>query len=358
MPSGISNSDLLDLTRTTLQNLPDLEFEVALDFQEYPVCNFWFQKDKTQLESGTSIERNIILDTSGNARFVRLYQKTPINVSDVQQKITAPWVQVQTHWSIERRESLRNRAPSRYIRLIQSRRVDSTVDLADLLERKAWDTPTSSADDLNPRGLPYWLSKRNSSDDGQGFDASLVRFSGGTTSNDKAGIDGSLAANAKWRNYAFTYTSINAEFVKRMRRAFHATRFRSPLLAKDLEKGPMSKYRIYMGLDEITEYEDLATKQNDNLGRDLDPFHNATTFKRVPIVYTPQLDPDTDDPVYGICHDKFFPMVLEGDWMRESEPMMDVEQHNVMTTFIDSSFQFFCLNVREGGWVGHKVTAS
>ena len=33
MPSGISNSDLVDLTRTTLQNLPDLEFEVALDFQ-------------------------------------------------------------------------------------------------------------------------------------------------------------------------------------------------------------------------------------------------------------------------------------------------------------------------------------
>lgn len=355
MPSGISNTDLLDLTRTTLQNLPDLTFEVALDFQEYPVCNYWFQRDKVEIESGTSIERNIILDTSGNARFVRLYQKTPINVADVQQKITAPWVQVQTHWSIERRESLRNRAPARYIRLIQSRRVDATVDLADLLERKAWDTPTSASDDLNPRGLPYWLSKRNTSSSGQGFDGQTIRFSGGSTSTTKAGIDASLAVNSKWRNYAFTYTAVNAEFVKRMRRAFHATKFRSPVLAKDLEKGPISKYRIYMSLDVLTEYEDLATKQNDNLGRDLDPYHGNTTFKRVPIVYTPQIDGDAHDAVYGVSHSKFFPFVLEGDWMRESEPMMDVEQHNVTTTFIDASFQFFCLNVREAGWVGHKV---
>lgn len=358
MPSGISNTDLLDLTRTTLQNLPDLEFEVALDFQEYPVCNYWFAKDKVEIESGISIERNIILDTSGNAKFVRLYQKTAIGVADVQQKITAPWVQLQTHWSIERRESLRNRAPARYIRLIQSRRVDATVDQADLLETKSWSTPTSESDDLNPRGLPYYLSKRDASSTGEGFDGRTIRFTGGTTSTTKAGISSSGSTNPKWRNWAFTYTAVNASLVKNMRKAFHATKFRSPVLARDLEKGPVSKYRIYMSLDVLTEYEDLATKQNDNLGRDLDPYHGNTTFKRVPIIYTPQIDDDADDVIYGVSHNKFFPFVLEGDWMRESEPMTDVEQHNVVTTFIDSSFQFFCTNVREAGWVGHKVTSS
>jgi len=361
MPSaGVSNSDLLDLTRTTLQNLPDLEFEVALKYQEYPVCNQWFASDKVQIESGTSIERNIILDTSGNARFVRLYQKTPVNVADVQQKITAPWVQVQTHWSIERREALRNRAPARYVELIKSRRVDATVDLADLLEEKAWASPSSATDDLNPRGLPYWLSKRGAAaatvagDAGQGFDAYLVRYGTGV-SNSKGGIDGSTSANDRWKNYAASYVAINAEFVRRMRRAFHATHFRSPTLARDLTKGPMSKYRIYMALTQLTEYEDLATKQNDNLGRDLDPFHGATTFKRVPITYTPQLDGATDSPVYGVCHNKFFPFTQSGDWMRESEPMTDVEQHNVITSFVDSSFNFFCTNVREGGFVLHTV---
>ena len=358
MPAGISNEDLIDLTRTTLQSLPDMEFEVALNYQNYDVCNRWFQQDRVQEDSGTSIERNIVLDTSGNAKFVRLYQKTPINVADVQQKITAPWVQVQTHWSIERREALRNRAPAKYIDLLKSRRIDATVDLADLLEERAWLAPNSATDDLNPRGLPYWLSKRNDDSTGEGFDGQTIRFDGGTTSTTKGGLDASTSANSKWRNYAATYDAINADFVKKMRRAFHATKFVSPTLARDLEKGQAANYRIYMGLDQLVEYEDLATKQNDNLGRDLDPFHGMTTFKRVPITFQPQLDSDSHNAVYGVNHAKFFPIVLEGDWMREGDPMVDVEQHNVFTTFIDSSFQFFCNNVRESGFVLHNEVTS
>ncbi len=358
MSVGISNSDLLDLTKTTLQNLPDMEFEVALTYQEYNVVNQWFQSEKVQIESGTFIERNIILDTSGNAKHVRLYQKTPINVADVQQKVTAPWVQVQTHWSIERREALRNRAPARYIELLRSRRVDSTVNLADLLETRAWSSPQSSTDDLNPRGIPYWISKRQTSDDGQGFDGYTIRYAGGTTSTSKGGIDGSLSSSTKWRNYAATYSAINADFVKKLRRAFIATNFKSPVIAKDLKEGPASKYKLYIGIDNLTELEDMTSKQNDNFGSDLDKYKGNILFRGIPVLYTPQLDSDTDGPVYGVNHSKFFPVVLDGDWMREGDPMMDVEQHNVMTTFIDGSYQFFSINIREGGFVVHKVTAT
>ena len=370
MPSatgGIANSDLLDLIATTLPNLPSLDFEVALEYQDYPVCNQWFQNEKVQVESGTSIERNIILDTSGNARHVRLYQKTPINVADVHHKITAPWCQVQTYWSIERREMLRNRGKARFIDLLKSRRLGGLPDLPAPLESRAGGTPSVATDDLNPRGVPYWLSMREDGSSGQGFDAYRVRYSasGASSSTTKANIDGSAAANAKWRNYAATYTAINADFVKRMRRAFHATKFTSPVLAKDLRTGPASKFRIYMPLDELVEYEDLTTNANDNIGRDLDPFHGMTTFRRVPIIYTPQLDgvatlggsetSNTTDPIYAINHAMFYPIVQSGDWMREEGPLSDVEQHNVFTTFIDGSYQFFCKNVRQSGFVMHKA---
>ncbi len=367
--SGISNADLLDLIATTLPNLPSMDFEAALEYQDYPVCNQWFQGDKVQVSSGTSIERNIILDTSGNARHVRLYQKTPINVADVHHKITAPWCQVQTHWSIERREMLRNRKPAMFIDLLKSRRLDGTLDLADLLETRAWSTPASADDDLNPRGVPYWLSMREdgvtAATDQGGFSAYRVRYTGGSSTTTKANIDGSATANAKWRNYGSVYTAINADFVKRMRRAFHATGFKSPMLAKELRTGPTSKFRIYMALDELVEYEDLVTSANDNLGRDLDPFHGVTTFRRVPIIYAPQLNDftvlggsgtsNTPDPIFAINHAMFYPIVQEGDWMREDGPHTDVEQHNVMTTFIDGSYQFFCKNVRQSGFVLHKT---
>ena len=43
--AGISNSDLVDLTRTTLENLPNLDFEVALDKQSYLAIDHWFRKE-------------------------------------------------------------------------------------------------------------------------------------------------------------------------------------------------------------------------------------------------------------------------------------------------------------------------
>jgi hypothetical protein len=38
----------------------------------------------------------------------------------------------------------------------------------------------------------------------------------------------------------------------------------------------------------------------------------------VPVLYTPQLDADADGVIYGVNHAKFYPIVLDGDWMRES----------------------------------------
>jgi hypothetical protein len=243
--------------------------------------------------------------------------------------------------------------------MLKSRRIDATVDLANLLEDAGWSTPTNSSDDLLPRGIPYWLNKLNASTSSTGaFSGQTIRYRDATTSTTKGGIDGSTTANARWRNYAFTYTGIDSQFVKNMRRAFHATKFVSPMIAKDLSDGPKSKFKLYMNLNTLVEYEDLVTKQNDNNGADLDPYHGNTSFRKVPIIYAPPLDADIDGAVYGVNHNKFFPIVLTGDWLRENEPMFDVEQHNVMTTFIDCSYQYFCNNVRLGGFVGHTVTAT
>jgi hypothetical protein len=363
---GISNSDLVDLQRTTLENLPKMEFDIALKYQQYNVINEWFAKEKIEEDSGTSIVRNILLSSSGNAQFVRLYQKVGNNVGDVQSRITAPWCQTQSAYSIERREALRNRKPAMYIKLLESRRVDAMRTLADLLENRCWLAPDSSSDDLNPYGLAYWFSKVVPAA-GSGYSATIdipgtfcgrrVLFNLGTqTLTGKGGID--PTANSLWRNWADVFTAIDQNFVRLMRKAFHATKFKSPMIIKDLKEGPSSKYRIYMNLATLTNYEDLATKANEDIGKDLDPYHGVTTFKRVPVLYAPPLDSDTSNAVYGVNHDKFFPITLSGDWMRESDPMMDVEQHNVITTFVDCSFQLFSKNVREQGFVLHQALAA
>jgi hypothetical protein len=361
---GISNSDLIDLQRTTLENLPRMNFETALTHQSYEVINDWFRSDKVQSESGTSIERNILLDNSGNARHVRLFQRSSINIADVQHKITAPWVQVEGQYSIERREALRNRKPAAYINLLKSRRMDAMLAMADLLEERAWLTPNSTTDDVNPRGITYWLSKVIESDQ-TSYDAAIDiatgAFSGrkiiyGDTTeviNSKGGIN--PTTQDKWRNWAATFSGFDTNLSKALRKAFFATKFQSPLLVSDLKSGPLSKFRIYMNLSSITDFEEYITGLNDiSVGSDLGKFHGITAFRRVPLVYASQLDTDADNPVYGVNHAKFYPIVQSGDWMRESEPMSDVEMHNVITTFVDGSYQFFASNVREAGFVLHK----
>ncbi len=370
MPSnGISNSDLLDLQRTTLENLPKLDFETALTYQNYIALNQWFSKEKIQVDSGTSIKRNILLDNSGNASYVRLYGRTAINVTDVQKQITAPWVQVRTHYSIDRREVLRNRSPARYIELLKSRRLDGMLALADLIERTSWGTPQNTSDDLNPRGLAYWISKVVPSNAGS-YDAAIdvagtfcgrrINYGDGTFSyTDKGGIN--PTAEGKWRNYADVYSAVStSDLVRKLRSAFYATSFQSPMVAKDLKEGPASKYKLYTGRSVAVALDELSQTQNvgsDLLAGDLAKFHGVSVFKRVPIIYAPVLDADATNPIYGVNHAKFFPIVMEGDWLRESEPMSDVETHDVSTTFIDSSFQLFSNNVRDGGFVLHTAQA-
>ena len=355
--AGVSNDDLIDLQNTTLKNLPKQDFEVVLGQQTYHVINKWFQKDKVQLDSGTSIERNIILDPTGNAQHVRLYQKLTSNVVESQVKATAPWVQVTSSYVMERREILRNRKPAGYINLLKSRRMTAAISLADTLEDRAFRTPDSSTDDLNPRGITYYLNKADSGIESQGdFIGKTIRYGDATTSTVKAGIDGST--NANWRNYAFTYTAINRELIKRMSRAFYATHFEAPRNVKDLTIGPLSNYRIYVPLSVLVELEDLAQSGNDNLGPDLLEYQGRTSFKRIPLLYSPQLDSDDDQPIYAVNHDKFYPFVMTDDWMRESDPMTDVEQPDTFTTRMSGSYQYFNKNVRLSGFVGSLKTSA
>lgn len=352
MASGIANSDLIDLQRTTLKNLPDLKFETALKYQRYLAINNWFKNHKVESESGTSIERNILLDPKGNAKHVRLFQKEAVTQPNQHSKVTAPWVQVRSSYLIERREALRNRQPARYIDLLQSRRRAAVVDLANEIEEKVISAPNSASDDLNPRGLKYWLSKANDGVTSEGdFIGETIRYGDGSTSTDKGGIDANTHDN--WKNYAATYDSVDADLLRRLRRAFHATTFMPP----SLNEAPTvadQQYQIYMPLSVIVDYEDLLYRQNDNLGAEGGPFLGNAVFRRVPTHHMPTLNDDADEPIFGVNHAHFFPFIQDGDWMRESDPMEDVELPDVFVTYTTGSYQIFCNNVRQAGFVLHK----
>jgi hypothetical protein len=111
-----------------------------------------------------------------------------------------------------------------------------------------------------------------------------------------------------------------------MRKAFHACSSSSrPITVEDLEQGHRENYKIYMAAStSLVAYEELDHSKF-SLGSTTattSPSSTATPCSAGSKSSTRrQLNGATYSPVYGVNHANFYPVVLDGDWMRESEPM-------------------------------------
>lgn len=361
---GVRNADLIDLLATTLADLPKQEFDVAWDNQEYEFCRI-YQKDRIQIDGGTQIERNVMLDHTGNARYRRLYDTDEPSVGDTQHKITVPWSQIGTNYSWDKLEILRNRNSEKgFVDLLKSRRIDGLWALAQLIETKAWETPASSTDDLYPYGVPYYLTPYTDNsgtvNTGEGFNGKFIKFLDDTYSSVCAGIDANT--EAKWRNYTGLYTKVDAAMLKVFRKAFLLTRFKAPLFINDPSKGYSNTKRIYCDADTSVALQDLMDQKDDNhrpsemFGGIMVAVDGAVFINKLPVVYIPELIGAALSPIYCVNYNKFVPFVQDGFWMEESEPMTDRRQHTTLTVFLDGAHNNLCTNRREAGFVLHKAS--
>ena len=362
---AVKNAQLADLIATTLEDLPKQEIEIMWDHPEYEFSRI-YQNERMEIESGTAISRRVMLDHTGAARYRRLYDTDEPTVNDVVQTITVPWVQIGTEYSWDRREILRNRQPAAFVDMVKTRRYDGLWSLANLIEERAWKTPTSASDDLYPYGVPYYLNMLNADTTGAGFSGQTIRYQDGSTGTSCAGLDASTFAN--WRNYAATYTQINANFIDTYRIAFLRTRFKAPINVQDPSSETANSKRIYTGFQAMSEIMRLADSKDDNhTGKDI--MSNVrmnddglAMINRLPVVYPgEELDGVTDpvtgtttDPIYTVDFAFFKPVVMADDWMHEEEPMTDRRQHTAYTIFLDGSHNNLCTNRRRAGFVMHK----
>jgi len=364
---GVKNAALADLIATTLADLPKQEFEVEFTNPDYEFCRI-YQQDSMQIDGGTEIKRNVMLSNTGNARYRRLYDTDEPSVGDVQQQITVPWAQIGTNYSWDKLEIMRNKNSEKgFVDLMKSKRVDGLWSLADLIEDRAWLTPTNATDDLYPYGVPYYLNLLNTGVTAAGFSGQTITYQDGSTGTVCAGLDASTSANAKWRNYAAVYSSLDATFLKTFRKAIIATQFKAPLFINDPSNKRTALKRVYAGLEEVSTLQALLDTRDDNhkpidlMGGVLAQVEGSIMMNRMPLVYIPQLDSTTLHPAkYNpiICVDfaKFIPFVHDGYWMEESEPMTDRGQHTTFTVYLDGAHNNLCLSRRKCGFVIHTAT--
>ncbi len=367
---AVDQSALADLIATTLRDLPKGQFEVMWDSQNYEFCQI-YAEDKRATDGGTSIQRNVILDRHGRARYRRLYDTDQPTVDQSQFQINVPWTQIGTDYSWDVLEIMRNKNSEKgFINLMQSRRIERMWDLAELIEQRGWATPVSSTDTLYPYGIPYYINFLNGGSTTGGFFGQTVRYQNGTTGTVVAGIDG--ASEPKWNNYADVYNRVDNSLLRKLRSAVRRTRFKpAPGVEKPGNDKVGSKIKLYAADDVVTELEDLADKRDDNSqpgdlsGKMLHAFEGVVHFNRMPVVYIPQLDGYSigsaavePNPIYCVDWSKIQPVVQEGYWMEESKPMVDRGQHTTFTVFLDGSHNNLCINRRTCGFVLHNAIPS
>ena len=363
---AVKGSQLADLIMTTLDDLPKNYFDVTWDRQDYEFCRI-YQTERTVIDGGEQIQRQVMLNPTGNARYRRYYDVDSPAVQDVMHQIRVPWCQLGTHYSWDRAEIAKQQNSAKgFIKLMKIRRLDGLWSLAKLIEDRAWKTPATSTDDLYPYGVSYYINWMNADTTTDGFVGQTIRYQDGNTGTTCAGIDAS--SESLWRNYAALYTTIDNAMLRTFRLAFLYTNFKAPLIVNDPSQPRNGAKRIYTTFENVVDLQDLADSKDDNhsgkdvLGNLRMDETGLVYVNRLPVIpiadLNSQTDPETgDDPesIYCINFEKFIPFVHDGYWLEESEAMTDRTQHTTFTVFLDGQHNNLCTNRREAGFVVHKA---
>jgi hypothetical protein len=340
MPEVMTANDIADLYEVATQkDLGPLSWEeISTDLQEHPALNRMMRRNKVEfLNSGTAIQRSLVVDHSGAARNVGLYNQDNVNVGDVMKTISVPWRHSTTDFAFDRREISMNREPSRINNLFKVRRIDGMTSLAELMESNWFGHCPESGDEETPYGFFYWLAY-NASTGFNGGDDNVTGGPGGLAS----------ATYPRWKNWTAAYTAVTkADLIALMRRGYHNVGFKPPVRGTPTLRRGGPRHEFLLNLDTLMDIEELGEAQNENLGKDIASMDGKMVFRGAPLTYVPYLDKySTSDPILGIDWSTFMTYCLRGEYLRESRPEKAPHQHNVMQVFIDITWQTLCINRR------------
>lgn len=346
----VSLTDIPDLVSTTLRHLGPNRFQqIAQPLQTFQVVSRWLKRDKVQFDSGIGIQRTLMNSLSRQARHVGVTHTVRVDIPTLLTLLRIEWVHAHVPWGFAYHEILTNSGEAMILNVLKPRRVDALLSLATELESKAWSVP-AVGNTTEPLGIPYWIV----------YNAS-TGFNGGAPSGYTTVGGVNLTTTPNFKNYTAQYTTVSkADLIKKMRTGHRKCRWIAPISNQDYRKEEYADFRLYTDSTTMAEFEDIGEGQNENLGRDLAPFGGASDvrytdgtllFRKAPLIVVDQLD-DTAvytanvNPVYMIDHSTFYPVCLQGDFMRESKPIQLQDQPNLFRVDVWLTYNYLCVDRR------------
>lgn len=335
MALTLTDREILDLSASTLDQLRKGRLvQFAQKLQRYEVMSRIIRADRVTFQGGKGITQRVMTDHSDAATDVGMFEEDSVQIKDTLTNVDVPWRHTQTHYAWDRREMLENDGESEIVDLLRVRRTDGFLSLAQHMEDKFWDTAPDANDEKSIYPIGYWLPKPTS---GQEDFVSNVPTGFTTIGN----IDPSTKST--WRHYAFDYANVSkTDLIKKIRKATELTNFEAPVGLEDFRNGIGQSRRWYTNLDTRLAIDDIGESQNENLGRDVASMDGITTLRGNAVIHVPKLNADTENPIYGLNLDFFYPVFLRGNFMRETDPMIVPNMHNAFVVWIDLSWNIYC----------------
>lgn len=343
-------SQIDDLVKSTLEDWGDPNFQmIAQSLQNLIVMKEWLKSNHMMTQDGgKSIKRNLMLRRGTGVDRNFMFASDTTDVPTLLSTTTMEWTHLHKSYGYDYKESLINTGKAMVTEVLEPRRADCMLAIAEGLENDAWTLRDATDPQIRPNGIPYYVVAPSSYTAGG--------FTGGNPSGHSscAGIDASSDTYANWRNYHDQYVAITrTDWLPKIRTMLRKINFVSPITPKQYWQFA-DTYCLYTDEATINEIETMLDGQNDNLGSDVAKYMGTATVKRHPVIWVPQLDASTV-PLYGrgamyaINHSMFKMIVLAGDNMRQTGPFPAANQHDVREVHLDLSYNYLCLDRRVNG---------
>lgn len=351
---GLTHKDIQDLVMSVVNELGPMKLtQIAQEYQDYHVFPTIFKGGKDiKQRSGTEIVETVLLNFDGNAKNTSLFEQDTTSASDGLKRTKTPWAHSQTSYLFEDHEVAMCSGKHELLDLIKVRREQSLGSFAELVEDNYFGCPSGPDDDKTPRGLFYWLVKSTAATSA----AANCGFFGAAPSGftEVGGLNPTTYPS--WKNYVAAYYSIDdwsdsgvtvrGDFIEKVRRAYHYTRWTSPLGGSEIGHAYKHNFRLFCNYETVAQLERQLESRNDSLVRDITPLADKVVFRGIPFFPVSKLDSDTSNPIYGVNESTFTTYFLTGFHMRESLIKDAPNQHLVSVVFVDNTYNFVCSDRR------------
>jgi len=316
------------------------------DKQDHPAAKELIKKSMMSRE-GTNAQAEGIywkarMRTAASYRHIAATTPDQVNITQDYVGMSAPWRKVEVKYAFLEDEIDFNMGEEQIVDLVKEREKGIDFDFIEGIDADYW-TPPSATDALAFRSLPYWCPKTGATTTG-GFDGTVL-----SGFSDKGGL--SPTTWPRLKNYCFLYTDVTlGDLISKLRDMFDLTYFKPPIPGvADLGKPSGPAKALYTTLSVRKQFADVADSRNDNLGPDVATMDGKVTFRGAEMVWVPELDRDTTNPIYQIDFSTFRMIPKPGWWQVKQIIKPWPGQRNQIAVFKTSYLAFLCFSPRTLG---------